>query len=94
MLVAKMLFATKIARTDTGTSISYLTKRVRDPYQSDWLKMVHLFKYVRGTKYLPLILSEDKGGMLKWYIDGSHAVHTNMRRHAGGGLAMGQVLPI
>ena len=94
MLVAKMLFATKIARTDTGTSISYLTKRVRDPYQSDWLKMVHLFKYVRGAKYLPLILSAENNGIIKWYIDGSHAVHTNMRRHAGGGLAMGQVLPI
>ena len=37
--------------------------------------MVHLFKYARGNKYLPLIQSEDKSGILKWYIDRSHAVH-------------------
>ena len=56
--------------------------------------MVHLFKYVRGTKYLPLILSVDKSGMLKWYIVGLHAVNPNMRGHTGGGLTMGRGLPI
>ena len=89
-----MLFSTKIARPDTGIYISYLKTRVRDPDQSDWLKMVHIFKYVRGTKYLPLILSADKSGMLKWYIDGSNAVHPNMRGHTGRGLTIGQGLPI
>ena len=63
-----MLFATKITRPDTGTVISYLTTRVRDPYQSDRLKMVHLLNYVIGTKDLPLILSSDNSVMLKWYI--------------------------
>ena len=52
-LVANMLFATKRARLDTGTAISYPMIRVRDPYQRNWLKMGHLFKYVRSLKYLP-----------------------------------------
>ena len=56
--------------------------------------MVHLFKYVRGTIDLPLILSTDNIVMLKWYIDISHAVHHNMRVHTGGGLTMGQGSPI
>ena len=89
-ILAKMLFATKRARPDTGTAISYLTKRVREPDQSDWMKMVHLFKYVRGTKDLPLILSVDKSGILKCYIDGFHAVHPNMRVNTGVGLTMGK----
>ena len=64
-LVSNMLFDTKRARPDTGTSISYLTTRVRDPDQSDWMNMLHLLKYVIGTKYLPLMLISDKSGILK-----------------------------
>ena len=85
-----MLFNTKRAWPDIVTDISYLTTRVSDPYQSDCLKMVHLFKYVRGAKYLPLILSAENNGIIKWYIDGSHAVHPNMRGHTRGGLIMVQ----
>ena len=93
-IVANMLFATKRARPDTSIDKSYLTTRVRDPDQSDWLKMVHLFKYVRGNKYLPLILSADKSGFLKWYIYVSHELHPNMMGHIGGGLTLGRGFPI
>ena len=84
-----MLFGTKIARPDNGTAISYLATRVRYPYQSNWLNMVHVFNYIRGAKYIPLILSAENSGILKWFIDGSYVVHTNMRGHTGGGLTMG-----
>ena len=89
-----MLFATKRSRSDTGTSISYLMKIVRHPDQSDWMKTLHLFKYVRGTKDLALVLSAYQSGMIKWYIYGSHAVHHNMRGNTGGRLIMGQGYPI
>ena len=56
--------------------------------------MVHLMKYVRGTKDLPLILSADGSGILKWHVDGSFTVHPNMRGHTGGGLTMGTGFPI
>ena len=46
-IVEKMLFDTKRARTYPGTATSYLTTRVRDPYQSYWMKMRHFFMYVR-----------------------------------------------
>jgi hypothetical protein len=93
-LVAKMLFATKRARPDTSTAISFLTTRVTDPDEDDWKKLAHLMKYLRGTKELPLILSANGGGMLKWWIDGSHGVHPNMRGHTGGGLSLGRGFPI
>ena len=48
-LVAKVLFATKRARPDTGTSVSFLTTRVKEPDRHDWTKLVHLMKYIRGT---------------------------------------------
>ena len=71
-LVVNMLFAIKIARQDTGTAISCLETIVREPDQINWMKMVYLFKYIIGTKYVPLILSAENSGMLEWYIDGSH----------------------
>ena len=93
-LVAKVLFATKRARPDTGTAVSYLTTRVREPDEQDWDKLVYLIKYLRDTVELPLILSADGSGVLKWHVDGSYTVHPDMRGHTGGGLTMGRGYPI
>ena len=51
-IVAKILFATKRARPDTGTAISFLTTRVKDPEIDDWRKLSHLMKYIKATKEL------------------------------------------
>ena len=93
-LVAKTLYATKRARPDTCTSIAFLTTRVRAPDKDDWKKLVHLMRYLRGTRQLPLILSANGSGILKWWVDASFAVHPNLRGHSGGGLSMGHGFPI
>ena len=93
-IVAKTLYATKRARPDTCTSVAYLTTRVREPDKDDWAKLAHLIKYLRGTKNLPLLMSANGGGILKWWVDGSFGVHPNMRGHTGGGLSMGRGFPI
>jgi hypothetical protein len=93
-LVAKTLYVTKRARPDTCTAIAFLTTRVREPDKQDWAKLSHLMQYIRGTKTLPLILSGNGTGILKWYVDGSFGVHPNMRGHTGGGLSMGRGFPI
>ena len=81
ILLAKILFTTKRARPDTGLSISFITTRVRYPSKQDWNKLVHLFKCLRGTQYIPLIIRADGSGILKWYVDASHGVHPKMRGH-------------
>ena len=48
-----------------------------------------MMKYIQGTIGLPLILSIDKSGNIKWYVDASFAVHKDMRRHTGGFMTMG-----
>jgi len=92
-IVAKTLYTTKRARPDTSTSVAFLTTRVREPDKDDWSKLTHLVKYPRGTKNLPLVLGANKSGILKWWIDGSFAVHPNMRGHTGGGLSLGRGFP-
>jgi hypothetical protein len=64
--------------------------RVRAPDKDDWSKLVHLIKYLRGTRMLPLILSANGSGILKWWVDATFAVHPNMQGHSGGGLPLGR----
>ena len=89
-----MLFSTKRARPDTGTVVSFVTTRVREPDKDDWFKLRHLIKYFKGTKGMPLILDANGTGMLKWYVDGSYGVHLNMQGHSGGSLTMGGGFPV
>ena len=51
-------------------------------------------KHLRKTLLLPLILSANGSGILKWWVDASFAVHPNMRGQSGGGLSMGRGFPI
>ena len=93
IIVAQLLFTTKRASPDIGTEVSFLTTRVRDPDQDDWLKLAHLIMYIRGTIDLTLTLSANGTGMLKLYVDGSYGVHPNMRGHSGFLLSMGTGFP-
>ena len=92
--MTQVLFTSKHARPDTGTAVSFLTTRVRAPDQDDWFKLAHLMMYIRGTIDLPLTLSANGTGMLKWYVYGSYRVNPNIRGHSGGGLSMGTGFPI
>jgi hypothetical protein len=68
-LVVKTLYATKWARPDTCTAIAFLTTRVREPNKDDWTKLVHLMRYIRGTRMMPLKVSASGSGILKWWVD-------------------------
>jgi hypothetical protein len=39
---------------------------------------------------MPLILSANGSGILKWWVDASFAVRPNMRGHSVGGLSFGR----
>jgi hypothetical protein len=93
-LVENTLYATKRARPDTCTAIAFLAMRVREPDKYNWTKLVHLVRYIRGARTMPLILSANGSGILKWWVDASFAVHPNMRGHSGGGLSLGRGFPI
>jgi hypothetical protein len=93
-LVAKTLYATKQARHDTCIAITFLTIRVQAPNKDDLNRLTHLMKYLRGTRMLPLILSANGTGILKWWVDAAFTVHPNMQGHSGGGISLGRGFPI
>jgi hypothetical protein len=43
---------------------------------------------------MPMILSANGSGIIKWWVDASFIKHSNMRGHSGGGLSLGHVFPI
>jgi hypothetical protein len=67
---------------------------VRAPDKDDWTKLVHFMRYIRGTRTISLILSANRSGILKWWVDASFAVHPNMCGHSRGGLSLGRGFPI
>jgi hypothetical protein len=87
---AKCLFATKRARPDIHTAVAFLTTRVREPDVDDWKKLQRLIRYLRGTLELPLTLRADGSCIIKWWVDGSHGVHFDMRGHTGGMASLGK----
>jgi hypothetical protein len=91
---ANTLYSTKSARPDTCTAIAFLTTRVRAPDKDDWNKLIHLMRYIIGTCTMPLIMSANGSGIIKWWVDASFVVHPNMCGHSGGGLSLGRGFPI
>jgi hypothetical protein len=47
-------------------------------------------KYLNGSRDLVLTLEANETQIIKWWIDGSFAVHHDMRSHTGGMMSMGK----
>ena len=60
-----------------------------EPDTDDYKKLERVMKYTQGTISLPLILSIDKSGNIKWYVDALFAVQKDTRSHTGGFMTMG-----
>jgi hypothetical protein len=91
--VAKLLFLCKWARLDLQMAVAFLCTRVKDPNTDDYKKLARAMKYLYVTKTLPMRLEADNSGLVSWWIDGSFAVHPNMKSHTGGTMSLGKGSP-
>ena len=73
--VAKGLFLTKRARGDIMPAIAYLCTRVKDPTESDWVKLRRMMTFLKRTKHDVLTLQAYSTNIIKWHLDASFAVH-------------------
>ena len=88
--VAKLLFVCKRSRPDTQVAVAFLTTRVRKPDEDDWKKLIRLVKYIKSTVEMKLTLSSNNTNIVKWWVDGSYAVHKDMKSHTGGLMTLGK----
>jgi hypothetical protein len=88
--VAQLLLASARARKDIQPAVAFLTTRVRDPGEDDWLKLKRLLRYIRGTIHMSLILRAESLNVIKWWLDASFATHDNCRCHTGATMSLGK----
>jgi hypothetical protein len=75
---ARLLFAAKRARPDLQVAVAYMCTPEKAPTVSDYHKLGHTIKYLRGTIFMPLVLGWDGTGFLTWSVDASFAIHNDM----------------
>jgi len=92
-LTAKLLFLAKRSRPDIQTAVAFLTTRVKSPDKDDYKKLARVMRYLRGTTDLSLTLEADDLRVVKWWVDGSFAVHPDMKSHTGATMTLGKGSP-
>jgi hypothetical protein len=83
-LTAKLMFLCKRARPDIHMAVAFLSTRVKSPDLDDWKKLARTIRYLRRTKCRDLCLEADRLDVKKWWVDGSFAVHPDMKSYTGG----------
>ena len=89
-IVAKLLFAAFRVRQDVQTAVAFLCTRVKEPDEDDWGKLKRVLKYLKGTPKAKLTLRANSLSIIKWWVDGSFAVHPDRRGHSGGIMSLGK----
>ena len=84
----KALFITRV-RQDMNLAIGFGCMRVNPPNKYDWLNLGCGMKYLQKLKHLPLILRSNGKGV-SIYLDGAHAVHSDMKGHSGEFVTLGK----
>ena len=88
--VMKCMFLTKRSRPDVMTGVSYLSTKVKCPYDKDLKKLSKIISYLKNTINICLTLEADDNQELNWYIDSSFGVHKDMKSHTGSVFTIGK----
>ena len=88
-IVMQLLYLSQRARPDIRTAVSFLCSQLNRPDTDDYKKLCRVIKYLCGTIDLPLRLSGDGSGTIRWWVDALFAVHADMKGHTGGTLSLG-----
>lgn len=89
-IVAKLLYVSKRARPDISTAIAFLCTRVTKSTTQDWEKLKRLLGYLKGTIHLKRTIGTNGLDTMRTYVDGSYAVHMDMKGHTGGLISLGK----
>lgn len=93
-IVAQLLYVAKRTRPDILLPISFLCTRVQSPDKDDYNKLRRCLSYLKEEDDLPVTLSADPDGIIKWWVDASFVVHKDMKSHTGACMSMGRGCPI
>jgi hypothetical protein len=84
-----LLYLSQRRRPDIYNGISFLCTRLNYPTLNIFKKLTRVLKYLQGSTYLPLRLSCDNYGEIRWWVGASHGTHSDMKTQSGGSMPMG-----
>ena len=87
--MAQLLFCTARVRKDTKIPISFLSTQVRRLDNIDWVNLVRVLIYIRGTLNLPLVLRVNSLSVIKWWDDAYFAAQPDCKGHTGAMMYIG-----
>ena len=82
-LVMKLMYAAIRTRPDIIYHCSVLASKSKNPTQADYNKLIHILKYLYGTKDEGMIYKSNGEIQLNCYIDASFNCHHDARGHSG-----------
>ena len=85
--VYQLLYLAKRIRFDILAPVSFLTTRVQQPDQDEYLK---LLKYINRTHHQKLTIQMDDSYKVEIAIDASYGVHPDMKSHGGAVITLGK----
>ncbi|MBS0645922.1 MAG: hypothetical protein JSR97_04975 [Verrucomicrobia bacterium] len=88
-VVAKLLYMAKRGRPDILTAVAFLTTRVLNSKEQDWVKLERIVQYLKGTKDLKLNLTAENGITINAFVDASFACHPDGKSHTGEMITLG-----
>ena len=88
-LTMQLMYLNQRGRPDIQTAVAFLSSRVANPDQDDYMKLGKVIKYLESTIHLTLHLQADETNLLQWWVDAAYANHSNMKGHTGATFTMG-----
>ena len=82
-IVAQLLYILKRARPNLAPALPFLTTRVCEPKDDDWLKLKHVIEYLSATTDLCLVLHVDKSNNPVFSIDTAHQTNDDCKGYTG-----------
>ena len=88
-LTMQLMYLSQRGRPNIRTAMAFLSSRVANPDQDDYMKLGKVIKYLENTIHLTLRLQADETNLLQWWVDAAYATHPDMKGHTGATFTMG-----
>ena len=88
-LTMQLMYLSQRGRPNIQTAVAFLSSRVANPDQDDYMKLGKVIKYLENTIHLTLRLQADETNLLQWWVDVAYATHHDMKGHTGAIFTMG-----
>jgi hypothetical protein len=91
-LLMKIMWLARLCRNDILFAVSYMATKVKSPIEKDMKKLMHILRYINGTKELKTRFKPESLQLFA-YIDASFGLHEDTKGQTGIIITLGKTGP-